>query len=175
MRCPECGLLFGYLGDVRCIRSQNKTRRLAGKKRRFAIQTTLTFRTPAGASEQQRMALRGIRTEPGELVHVRQGHRFSCSEGRTGVYYVVNHTIREQWNVLPPLSWTAALRLLSILITGWVTARVAEDLFHASTGRSLVWAVIVGVIVAATLYVRYRRGHAWPLAIWARRSVGSPS
>jgi hypothetical protein len=163
MRCPECGMSFAYLGEVRCARSENKTSRLPGKTRRFAIQTTVTFHTPAGESEQRRIVLHGIRNEPRELVHVRQGHRFSCSEGRTGVYYLVNHTLGEQWNLLRPLSWTAALLLLPILFVGWVAAEIAQGSFHASTGRSLLWAVVASVIVAAMLYARYRQGHALPL------------
>ena len=168
IRCP-CGLLFEYLGDVKCARSNNKTKKLPGKKRRFDVETTLTVRTPAGGSEQQRIVLHGMQSEPRELVHLRAGHRMSCSRGRTGVYHVVNYTIGEQWNLLRRFSWwMVGLRLVPILLVASLTADVAQDSFHASTGGSVLWTVIAGLLTATVLAVRYGRRHAVPL--WRRRS-----
>lgn len=166
--CSQCGMLFAYLGDVRCSRHNNHTDRLRGKKRRFAVETTVTFRTPAGPSEQQRMVLYGIRDERRELVHVRQGHRFSCSEGSTGVYYFVNHTLGEPLALLPPISWTAVLLLIPIVLVAWITAATAADLSHGSIGTTLLSVVSVVGAVGALLYTRYRRRHAWPLRSSAR-------
>jgi DMSO/TMAO reductase YedYZ heme-binding membrane subunit len=93
----------------------------------------------------------------------------SCSRGQTGVYHVVNYTLGEQWNLLRRFAWwMVGLRLVPILLVAGLTADLAQDSFHASTARSVLWAVIVGVLTAVVLAVRYGRRHAVPL--WKRRS-----
>jgi hypothetical protein len=60
------------------------------------------------------------------------------------------------------------LRLVPILLVAGLTANLAQNLFHASSGRSVLWAVIAGVLTTVVLSVRYGRRHAMPL--WRRRS-----
>jgi len=153
-KCHRCGARFEYLGDAKCARSNNNSKSIPGKKRRFAVHTTITFRTPEGVSEQQRMVLHDIRPEPGELVHLRQGHRFSCSRGRTGVYDLANHTVGERWPLLLQFSWlTVILRIIPIFLAGWLLADI----------WSLLAGVITAVIVALVLAKRYGDRHAVPL------------
>jgi hypothetical protein len=164
-QCDYCSAYFEYLGDVKCARSNNNTKRLRGKTRRFDVRTTITFRTPNGESEQQRMVLQGIRPEPRELVHLRQPHRFSSSRGRSGIYHVANYTVGEQWNLLRPFSWVrVALRLALVLLVAWWAGQAIHDAFNTSITNAVIGGAVVGVLLVAVIGIRYWRRHAIPKA-----------